>query len=47
MPRRLGAQSFCAFGLTFAGSHSAVLAVGFHRSVSDSLGRAIAFELTC
>jgi len=28
MPRRLGAELFCAFGLTFAGSDSAVLTAG-------------------
>lgn len=39
MPRRLGAE-LCAFGLTFAGSDSAVLTAGL------PLGGPLAFELT-
>src|SRR4029450_8250747 len=46
MPRRLGAEFFGTFWLTFAGCGSAVLAAGFPALGIGSLGVSLAFGLT-
>src|SRR5271165_2933577 len=46
MPRRLGAEFFGTFWLTFAGCGSAVLAAGFPQFGIGFLGVALAFGLT-
>ena len=46
MPRRLGAEFFGAFWLTFAGCGSAVLAAGFPSLGIGFLGVSFAFGLT-
>jgi aquaporin Z len=46
MPRRLGAEFFGTFWLTFAGCGSAVLAAGFPALGIGFLGVSLAFGLT-
>src|SRR6188472_946358 len=46
MPRRLGAEFFGTFWLTFAGCASAVLAAGFPQLGIGFLGVSLAFGLT-
>src|ERR1700755_1452132 len=46
MPRRLGAELFGTFWLTFAGCGSAVLAAGFPELGIGFLGVSLAFGLT-
>jgi aquaporin Z len=46
MPRRLGAEVFGTFWLTFAGCGSAVLAAGYPSLVIGFLGVCFAFALT-
>jgi aquaporin Z len=46
MPRRLGAEFFGTFWLTFAGCGSAVLAAGFPALGIGFLGVGLAFGLT-
>jgi len=46
MPRRLGAEFFGTFWLTFAGCGSAVLAAGFPSLGIGFLGVSFAFGLT-
>jgi aquaporin Z len=47
MPRRLGAEFFGTFWLTFAGCGSAVLAAGFPSLGIGFLGVSFAFGFAC